>query len=401
MFKSAMIFTLLITISTFCFGQSRIDFLKVNHLDEIKSESKTIFIDFYADWCAPCKKMEQEVFEDPVVADYYNTNFINYQINVDSEIGKVLKQKYDVTGFPTSLYLDKFGQIVARKVGYKDKDDFFKHGQSIPKTMIDTPKELATIDEMYKFILTLDSVALEDVELYNKFFDMLKDDQYKEDKYINQLYSKVIYLDLDNKGYKYVLNNIKSFYQDSSRVSTYLLPAGMKGKHQIGWINPPKVNFISFVSIPASKAITMAKEQKDPALFERSVEAKESILQAVYGHVPSHTVVEYCREYVTFYTKIVQDTDKAKEGMKRLYSLLIESKIPEDVIKENERIKADIKEKLAKKSPHIIVSNVEESSLNAHLLGYKNDVAFLLENFQRVDPGSPKIKQIQRFSKKL
>lgn len=391
----------IVLIHSCCLGQDMIKFLKVNNLDEIKSESKTIFIDFYADWCAPCKKMEQEVFKDPIVADYYNTNFINYQINVDSEIGKVLKQKYDVTGFPTSLYLDKFGQIVARKVGYKDKDDFFNHGKSISKTMIETPKDLATIDEMYNFILTLDSSNLEDAELYNKFFNTVTDDLYKEGKYLDLLYSKVIHLDFENRGYKYLLNNINSFYQDSSRVSNYLLPSGMKGKHEIGWTISPNVNFISFVSIPASNANKKAKVQKDSALFESCIIAKESILKAVYGHVPNHTAVEYCKEYVMFYTNTVQDMDKAKGGMERLYGLLIENKTPRSVIQENERIKGEAKEKVLKKSPHLVLTHEHESTLNAHLLGYKNDVAFLLENFQRLDPSSPKIKQIQRFSKEL
>lgn len=400
--KTAAILLLkIVLVHAVCLGQSKVNFIKVKHLEEIKSDSKTMFIDFYADWCTPCKKMEQEAFTDSIVSTYYNTNFINYQVDIDSEVGKVLKQKYAITGFPTSLYLNKDGQVVARKVGYKDKYDFLKHGQSVPKKMIATSQELATTAEMYSFILRLDSAGLEDAALYNKFFNALADDQYKEDKYMDLLYSKVIYLDFENKGYKYVLNNTKAFYQDSSRVATYLLPAGMKGKHEVGWEIPQKVNYISFVSIPIDNAKKKAKEQKDSALFESCITAKESILKAVYGHVPNRISVMYGREYVTFYTKSVHDMSRAEDGILQLYGLLIENKTPEDVIKENERIKADVKEKLAKSSPNEKLTQKEESMLNDYLVRYKNDVAFLLESYQLVDPSSPNIKQIAKFSKGL
>lgn len=400
--KAAAILLLkIVLVHAVCLGQSKVNFIKVKHLEEIKSESKTMFIDFYADWCTPSKKMEEEAFTDSIVAAYYNTNFINYQVDIDSEVGKVFKKKYGITGFPTSLYLNKDGQVVARKVGYKDKHDFLKHGQSVPKMMIATPQELATAAEMYNFILRLDSAGLEDVALYNKFFNALTDDQYKEDKYIDLLYSKVIYLDFENKGYKYVLNNIKAFYQDSSRVATYLLPAGMKGKHEIGWVNPRKSLFVSFVRRPVAKAGKKAMEQKDSTLFQSYITATESIHKAVYGSVPNNTVVTHAREYVAFYTKTVYDTNKSKEGIQRLYELLIENKTPGDVIKENERIKADGKEKLAEISPNKKLTRKEKTMLNHHLDKYKDDVAFLLESYQLLDPSSPNIKQIAKFSKGL
>ena len=37
-------------------------------------EGKNLFVDFYATWCVPCKKMEKTVFTRPEVGEYFNKN---------------------------------------------------------------------------------------------------------------------------------------------------------------------------------------------------------------------------------------------------------------------------------------------------------------------------------------
>ncbi|MDG2449829.1 MAG: thioredoxin family protein [Saprospiraceae bacterium] len=75
-----------------------------------KAEGKYVFIDTYAPWCAPCKRMNK-VFSDPSVSNLYNDKFINVKINMDGALGKEMLMKYDVVWLPTLLILDQEGNV--------------------------------------------------------------------------------------------------------------------------------------------------------------------------------------------------------------------------------------------------------------------------------------------------
>jgi len=90
-----------------------------NFAQEVEQASQAVLIDFYADWCAPCrmlapilKEISQERSDIKVV-----------KINVDE--AQDLAQRFNIMSIPTLLLL-KSGQIMANWVGLKPKPALLK-----------------------------------------------------------------------------------------------------------------------------------------------------------------------------------------------------------------------------------------------------------------------------------
>jgi len=90
----------------------------VASIDEAKalagSVGKLAFIEFYAEWCGPCKWMDQTTFSNPKVSSYLNDNFISVKVNIDDFDGFEAKQKYNVKSLPTMLIFNSKGKLLER-----------------------------------------------------------------------------------------------------------------------------------------------------------------------------------------------------------------------------------------------------------------------------------------------
>lgn len=95
------------------------------------AEQKLIFVDAYAKWCGPCKRMAKTVFTQAEVGDYFNENFINLKIDMEEGMGLTFRNDYPVRAYPTLMFIDEKGEMVKKVVGGKQKDDFLNLGKSI------------------------------------------------------------------------------------------------------------------------------------------------------------------------------------------------------------------------------------------------------------------------------
>ena len=107
--------------SSFVNAQTKTITFESGTWEEIKAkatkENKPIFLDAYATWCGICKKMDKNVFTNDSVADYFNANYINAKIDMESGEGIALANQYNVTIYPTLLFIDGQGKVVHRAVG--------------------------------------------------------------------------------------------------------------------------------------------------------------------------------------------------------------------------------------------------------------------------------------------
>jgi thioredoxin 1 len=79
-----------------------------------------VLVDFYADWCRPCKMM-QPILEN--VATEYNSQITITKINIDNN--KNISSKYNVTGIPCMILFEN-GKEVKRVVGYHEKEQLLE-----------------------------------------------------------------------------------------------------------------------------------------------------------------------------------------------------------------------------------------------------------------------------------
>lgn len=128
-----LVFTFLLLSIGFLQAQSSISFYE-NSFEEAlavaKSEGKDVFLDTYAPWCKPCKKMDK-VFRNSKVANFYNENFINVKVNVDLIKGKEIADKYEIVFLPTMLIMDANGNVKQRIDGLMEANHMIQIGNMV------------------------------------------------------------------------------------------------------------------------------------------------------------------------------------------------------------------------------------------------------------------------------
>ena len=98
-----------------------VDFIETDVLgaaiEQAEREGKLIFVDFYTTWCLPCKLMDEDVFTDRDLGRYMNERFVSLKVNAEVGNGANLASLYEVRAYPTLLFLDTRGRVVAEKQG--------------------------------------------------------------------------------------------------------------------------------------------------------------------------------------------------------------------------------------------------------------------------------------------
>jgi thioredoxin-related protein len=97
------------------------------------ARKKPVIMDFYADWCGWCRKMETEVFTDKEVAARLSDNYVCVRLHTDRNPGETIKYKnhvltkqefammLGVQGLPTLVFLDRDGNLITKIPGFINK----------------------------------------------------------------------------------------------------------------------------------------------------------------------------------------------------------------------------------------------------------------------------------------
>lgn len=87
-------------------------------LEKARLENKYVLINFHSTYCAPCKKMEKEVFPTPECGEYINKKFIPIMVDGEDEgYGTELAKQYKIFIYPSYLILSSNRSLVGEIIG--------------------------------------------------------------------------------------------------------------------------------------------------------------------------------------------------------------------------------------------------------------------------------------------
>ena len=102
-------------------------FSEVKYETSLKNNERMV-VDFYADWCIPCKELDALTFSDPRVLERME-KFTSYKVDMTktlSEETEALRTKFKIIGMPTVLIINAKGEEVERLTGFVNADEFLK-----------------------------------------------------------------------------------------------------------------------------------------------------------------------------------------------------------------------------------------------------------------------------------
>ena len=88
-----------------------IEITQANFKEEVLDSSLPVFVDFYADWCGPCKMMSPVIDQ---LADQYDGKIKVGKVNVDDDTD--LAAQYGIMSIPNMLFF-RGGQVVDSVIG--------------------------------------------------------------------------------------------------------------------------------------------------------------------------------------------------------------------------------------------------------------------------------------------
>jgi thiol:disulfide interchange protein DsbD len=121
--------------------ENRVEFQRVKSVDDLEqalaragSSGHGVMLDFYADWCVECIRMERNTFpEDEVQKKLDQLMLLQADVTANDEVDQQLMKSFGIIGPPAILFFDRSGEEMKalRLVGYFEAEEFAAHLQQV------------------------------------------------------------------------------------------------------------------------------------------------------------------------------------------------------------------------------------------------------------------------------
>ena len=94
------------------------EFTDANFQDEVLQSDVPVLVDFWAEWCQPCRMLAPTI--DEIASDYDGKAKVG---KVDTDSNREISMQYGISAIPTVI-LFKGGEVAKKFVGLTKKEDF-------------------------------------------------------------------------------------------------------------------------------------------------------------------------------------------------------------------------------------------------------------------------------------
>ncbi len=184
-------------------------------LGKADKEDKLIFVDFYTTWCAPCKWMEKNVFNDPDVIKYFNENYVSKRIDAEKQELELVGQT-GIEAYPTLVIFNSLGVEMLRHEGALKASDLIEFGdkvRSFPKVrdaFYDNKDNLGNLVTYLELFQNIDPESAG--KLASEKISTLSEEEYRSKEGWYLLSNFVHYI--DKESIDYVVSNAEYFHDE-------------------------------------------------------------------------------------------------------------------------------------------------------------------------------------------
>lgn len=202
-------------------------------LAKAQQVNKPIFVDAYTTWCGPCKWMAKEVFTQEQVAEYINTHFVAYKMDMEKGEGPAFAIANKVNAFPTLLYFDSQGLLLHKAAGARNAEQLLQ----LCEDAMDPAKQVGTYHKKYKegvreadFLKQYVTVLAEAGEDFSEPFGLYWETLEAEEKHSGEMLEMLAVIteefsDIENPWTAYFMKNRAAYAKQAHQevVDYYML----------------------------------------------------------------------------------------------------------------------------------------------------------------------------------